>query len=75
MDHYRVVLQKENVLKKVVIFGNSGSGKSTLAKELSELFGVAHLDLDTIAWSAAALPERRAIEECDRPAEADSFIS
>ena len=73
MDHYRVVLQKENVLKKVVIFGNSGSGKSTLAKELSELFGVAHLDLDTIAWSAAALPERRAIEESKR--EIDEFIA
>ncbi|MDT0594532.1 AAA family ATPase [Glaciecola petra] len=37
-------------MKKVLIFGNSGSGKSTLAKKLSKLEGLAHLDLDSLAW-------------------------
>ena len=35
---------------RTLIFGNSGSGKSTLARRLADLPGVAHLDLDTVAW-------------------------
>jgi adenylate kinase family enzyme len=38
-------------MQKILIFGNSGSGKSTLAKQLSAKFNLAHLDLDTLAWS------------------------
>ena len=41
-------------MERIVIFGNSGSGKSSLAKALSERKGLAHLDLDTVAWE----PER-----------------
>src|SRR5215213_5206003 len=41
-------------MERIVIFGNSGSGKSSLAKSLSRLRGLAHLDLDVIAWE----PER-----------------
>ncbi|WP_064791446.1 AAA family ATPase [Shewanella woodyi] len=37
-------------MRRVIIFGNSGSGKSTLAKQLCESEGLAHLDLDTLAW-------------------------
>ncbi len=50
-------------MSKVVIFGNSGSGKSTLAKELKETEGLAHLDLDSIAWHPTSPPERKSIAE------------
>ena len=45
-------------MSRVLIFGNSGSGKSTLARRICELRGLAHLDLDTLAWRAASPPER-----------------
>ena len=50
-------------MPKILIFGNSGSGKSTLARELSEVHGLAHLDLDTLAWLSGAVPERAPLEE------------
>ena len=37
-------------MKKILIFGNSGSGKSTLARNLSEQYGLSHMDLDSVAW-------------------------
>lgn len=48
---------------KFLIFGNSGSGKSTLARELCEAEGVAHLDLDTLAWEDAMPPVRKSLQE------------
>ena len=60
-------------MKKVVIFGNSGSGKSTLARELSAKDGLAHLDLDTLAWQQSKPPERMPIAVSKR--EIDFFIS
>lgn len=45
-------------MKKILIFGNSGSGKSTFAKALSAKHGLAHLDLDTLAWQATEPPQR-----------------
>ncbi len=45
-------------MKKILIFGNSGSGKTTLAKRLVDQYGLAHLDLDTIAWQAASDPQK-----------------
>lgn len=50
-------------MTKIVIFGNSASGKSTLAKSLAKKDGLAHLDIDTIAWKAFSHPERLAISE------------
>jgi adenylate kinase family enzyme len=51
-------------MRKVIVFGNSGSGKSTLAKKLvSE--GLAHLDLDTIAWDLDPNPIRKVIHESE----------
>lgn len=50
-------------MSNVLIFGNSGSGKSTLAKHLCESRGLAHLDLDTLAWKPTVPPERQIIEE------------
>ncbi|NRD74121.1 hypothetical protein HQQ94_12915 [Shewanella sp. VB17] len=53
-------------MKRIVIFGNSGSGKSTLAKQLSQNEGLAHLDLDLIAWLTAAdgdIPTRMPVSE------------
>lgn len=35
---------------RVTLLGNAGSGKSTLARWLCSVKGVAHLDLDTVAW-------------------------
>ena len=48
-------------MRKIIIFGNSGSGKSTLARELRNQ-GLAHLDLDTLAWLTSTPPKRRPIE-------------
>ncbi|WP_299805148.1 AAA family ATPase [uncultured Shewanella sp.] len=50
-------------MKKVVIFGNSGSGKSTLARLLSEQHGLAHLDLDSIAWLVQLTPQRKPLQQ------------
>jgi len=50
-------------MKQIVIFGNSGAGKSTLAKRLSETHGLAHFDLDTVAWKPINPPERRSVDE------------
>ncbi len=52
---------------RVVVFGNSGAGKSTLARGLAEE-GLAHLDLDTLAWQPTepgGTPVRRALDEAD----------
>jgi len=50
-------------MQRIVIIGNSGSGKSTLAKALADRHGLAHLDLDTIAWVPSAPPTRRCLAE------------
>ena len=50
-------------MQKILIFGNSGSGKSTLAKKLAKEQGLAHLDLDTLAWQATNPPERMLISD------------
>ena len=47
-------------MRKIVIFGNSGSGKSTLAQVLQQQ-GLAHLDLDTIAWDTSPVLKRKNI--------------
>lgn len=36
--------------RKIHIIGSVGSGKTTLAKELSELSGAAHFELDNVVW-------------------------
>ena len=48
-------------MQRIVIIGNSGSGKSTHAKALAARDGLAHLDLDTIAWQPTAPTTRRAL--------------
>jgi adenylate kinase family enzyme len=50
-------------MPKIVIFGNSGSGKSTLAARLALESGLAHLDLDTLAWDPALPTTRRRLED------------
>lgn len=45
-------------VKKIIILGNSGSGKSTFAKQLVDKYGLAHFDLDTVAWKPKMPPER-----------------
>lgn len=49
-------------MRKIIIFGNSGAGKSTLAVKLSAL-GLAHLDLDTLAWLDITPPSRKPLNE------------
>src|SRR6266436_8125163 len=41
-----------NVMRRIVVFGNSGSGKTTLARVLTSQYGLAHLDLDSLAWDS-----------------------
>ncbi|CAA0126378.1 Uncharacterised protein [Halioglobus japonicus] len=50
-------------MSKILIFGNSGSGKSTLAKQLYNERGLAHLDLDTLAWLPTNPPQRKPVAE------------
>lgn len=49
-------------MKKIIIFGNSGAGKSTLAKFYTAKYNLAHLDLDTVAWSHSSPPQRRELQ-------------
>ncbi|MDX1490742.1 MAG: AAA family ATPase [Pseudohongiellaceae bacterium] len=50
-------------MRKLLIFGNSGSGKSTLAKKLAEQEGIAHLDLDVLAWQDTFPPQRNSLSD------------
>jgi len=60
-------------LRNVLIFGNSSSGKSTLAKKLHKEHGLAHLDLDLLAWLPTTPPTRKPLEESR--VEIEAFIS
>ena len=55
---------------KVLIFGNSGSGKSTLARQLADAGGLAHLDLDTLAWLPEPPPRRAPLADSAQQIEA-----
>ena len=57
---------------RVVVLGNSGSGKTTLAKALQAEHGVAHLDLDAVAWAEPGerLPLAESVAAIERFAEA-----
>lgn len=48
---------------RVAIIGNSSSGKSTLARQLSEMYAVDVLDLDTVAWEPGKIAVRRPAED------------
>lgn len=48
---------------RILVMGNSGSGKSTLAAHLASKHGLAHLDLDTVAWQPTTPPERTPLPE------------
>lgn len=58
---------------KILIFGNSGSGKSTLSKRIAQEEGLAHLDLDTLAWLPTDPPQRAPLAESR--ATIDEFIA
>ncbi len=45
-------------MRRILVFGNSGSGKSTLAARLAGEVGLAHLDLDSLAWLPTDPPQR-----------------
>jgi len=50
-------------MRRIVIFGNSGSGKTTMARRLAQEHGLAHLDLDSLAWQSPGVrssPEQSA---------------
>ncbi len=48
--------------RRIVVLGNSGSGKSTLAAQLSRDCGLAHFDLDALAWEPTTPPTRTPID-------------
>ncbi|MEQ9396299.1 P-loop NTPase family protein [Haliea sp.] len=50
-------------MQRILVFGNSGSGKTTLAARLCDEQGLAHLDLDELAWLPTVPPERRPLAE------------
>ena len=47
-------------MHRILIYGNSGSGKTTMARAVAAEHGLAHLDLDLVAWDAPG--ERRSLE-------------
>jgi adenylate kinase family enzyme len=53
-------------MKKIIILGNSGSGKSSIAKKLCLKNGLAHLDLDTLAWLTETPPKRKPQSESQK---------
>jgi len=53
-------------MTRVLVVGNSGSGKSTLAIRLAAQHGLAHLDLDTLAWLPVTPPARRPLVDSER---------
>lgn len=53
-------------MRKILVFGNSGSGKSTIAARLSREHGLAHLDLDSLAWLPVQPPQRMPLDESTR---------
>jgi adenylate kinase family enzyme len=61
------------VPSRFLIFGNSGAGKSTMAKALQAQHGLAHLDLDTLAWDPVAVAVRRPVE--DSLADIQAFVA
>ena len=58
---------------KIVVFGNTGSGKSTLARRLSDVHGLAFLELDMIAWKSKDPPARFPLQES--VSKIDDFIN
>jgi len=52
-------------MTRILVFGNSGSGKSTLAALLNRKLGLAHLDLDTLAWLPGKPPQRRPLADSE----------
>jgi adenylate kinase family enzyme len=54
------VAKHEVLVNRIVIFGNSGSGKTTLSRKLARFHGLAHLDLDSLAWESPGV--RRSLE-------------
>ncbi|TWX57734.1 shikimate kinase [Colwellia hornerae] len=58
-------------MQKILIFGNAAAGKSTLAKKIAKKQGLAHLDLDTLAWLATSPPQRKRLS--DSAIEIDNF--
>lgn len=52
---------------RILILGNSGSGKTTMAQTLRADQGLAHLDLDTVAWAKPGerLPLNESIAEIE----------
>ena len=65
-NQHRTMPSGDPALDRVVIVGNSGSGKSTLALRLKTIKGLAHLDLDTLAWEPVVPPERRPLADSAR---------
>ncbi len=53
-------------MTRFLLVGNSGSGKSTLATRLAAGYGLAHLDLDPLAWLPSSPPSRRALADSER---------
>ena len=60
-------------MTRALVVGNSGSGKSTLAARLAQRDGLAHLDLDPLAWLPTTPPSRRPIAQSAR--EIEAFIA
>ena len=59
--------------RRVVVMGNSGAGKSTLAQKMAREEGLAHLDLDTLAWLPDPPPRRAPL--ADSVARMDAFFA
>ena len=43
-------------VRRVVILGRGGAGKSALSRQLSDLTGIPHVELDSLFWQAGSTP-------------------
>lgn len=43
--------------RRIVIVGQAGSGKTTLAKQIAQVYGIRHIELDNLSWGANWEPE------------------
>jgi adenylate kinase family enzyme len=63
-------------LKRISVVGSTGSGKTTFARGLARRLGIAHVELDALAWGPnwTLVPEDLFKERVARAVEGDAWV-